>query len=85
VVEDTLLFDTMSLKKAIEDIFRFPLKQTAVDALNRQLRGGVSDPDLAKLVISLREQDKLCSIQPDNEPRREPHIICSLGLHHTTG
>jgi len=84
-VEDTLLFDTTSLKKAIEDIFRYPLKQSAVNQLNRQLRSGISDQELAKLVISLREQEKLCSIQSDDEPQAEPHIICSLGLRNTQG
>ena len=65
--------------KAIEDIYRFPLRQTATDTLNRQLRSGIADQDLAELVISLREEDRLC-ITLEDEETREPKLICSLGL-----
>ncbi len=73
------LFESQELLKAIEDIYRYPLQQSAVDTLNRQLRAGVSDQALAELVISLRDQDRLCRIQEEKESR-EPRIICSLGL-----
>ncbi|MEW6233872.1 MAG: helicase-related protein [Candidatus Omnitrophota bacterium] len=73
------LFDNEELHKAIEDIYRYPLKQSATDALNRQLRSGVSDDTLTQLVIALREEDKLCLIHEEEETH-EPRIICSLGL-----
>jgi superfamily II DNA or RNA helicase len=73
------LFDSPDLHRAIEEIYRFPLRQTAVDTLNRQLRSGVSDDDLASLVLALRDEDRLCVMQED-APTREPQIICSLGL-----
>ena len=41
-VKDTL-FDTEPLRRAIDDIYRHPLRQTAVDTLNRQLRSGISN------------------------------------------
>jgi hypothetical protein len=68
-----------TLNKAIEDIYRHPLRQTATDTLNRQLRSGISDEDLAKLVITLREEDRLCLVQ-DEQETQEPRIICSMGL-----
>jgi len=68
-----------TLNKAIEDIYRHPLRQTATDTLNRQLRSGISDEDLAKLVITLREEDRLCLVQEEQE-MQEPRIICSMGL-----
>lgn len=68
-----------TLNKAIEDIYRHPLRQTATDTLNRQLRSGISDEDLAKLVITLREEDRLCLVQEEQETQ-EPRIICSMGL-----
>lgn len=81
-VKDTL-FDTPALSKAIEDVYRYPLKRYAVDSLNRQLRSGISDADLAQLVINLREDDRLCIIH-EEEISHEPRIICSLGLFERT-
>lgn len=77
-IEGTL-FDTDQLRKAIDDIYRYPLRQSAVDALNRQLRSGISDDDLASLVIELRKDGRLCIPHEDDEPQ-EPRIICSMGL-----
>ena len=73
------VFDTAALRQAIDDIYRYPLRQTAVDALNRQLRSGVSDDHLAELVGALRDEDRLCIVHDEDE-RQEPSIICSMGL-----
>lgn len=73
------LFDSPQLAKVIEEIYRHPLRQSAIDTLNRQLRSGISDENLADLVISLREEDRLCIIH-EEEQSHEPQIICSLGL-----
>ena len=73
------LFDTPELKRAIDEIYRFPLRPMAVDILNRQLRAGISNADLAQVVLALREEGRLCIVEEEHE-RREAHIICSLGL-----
>jgi SNF2 family DNA or RNA helicase len=73
------LFDSPQLAKAIEDIYRHPLRQAAIDTLNRQLRSGIPDEKLAELVIALRVEDRLCSIQ-ESDQTGEPQVICSLGL-----
>jgi hypothetical protein len=76
------LFETQELHKTIEEIHRYPLRQSAVDTLNRQLRSGVSDEALAELAMALRSEDRLCLIH-EEEQAQEPRIICSMGLSAT--
>jgi len=73
------LFETGELLKAIDQVYRFPLRQSAADNLNRQLRSGIPDIQLAELVMSLRQDDRLSIIHED-EQSQEPRIICSLGM-----
>jgi hypothetical protein len=77
---ENTLFVNEQLKKAIDDIYKYPLKEFARETLNRQLKAGISDDQLSSLVISLREEDKLCIVNEDDQPTKEPQIICSLGL-----
>ena len=69
-----------ALHQAIDEIYRHPLRPSAVDTLNRQLRSGVSDDQLAEIVMSLRKEDRLCLTDDDAPESEEPQIICSLGL-----
>ena len=73
------LFDTELLRRAVDDIYRYPLRQAAVDTLNRQLRSGIADAFLAQIVTTLRDDDRLCIVHKEDE-RQEPQIICSMGL-----
>ncbi|MPR34241.1 helicase-related protein [Salmonirosea aquatica] len=77
--EDTL-FTMDDLKDTLDELYRYPLKEWAKDALNRALRTGINDTDLAKLVLSLREEDRLCIIREEELTYRQPQIICSLGI-----
>ena len=56
----------------------------AVDLVNAsdltKLRQGVSNEELADLVIALREDDRLCQVGDESEMSQEPQLICSLGL-----
>lgn len=73
------IFHRDELPRAIEDIYRFPLLQSATDSLNRQLRAGIEDHALSDLVIRLRDEGALCKVSEEGE-YREPRIICSMGL-----
>ncbi len=77
--KDTL-FINEPLKRAVDDIYKYPLKEYAREVLNRQLKAGISDENLANLVVSLREEEKLCIVSADELPQKEPQIICSMGL-----
>ncbi|MBL8133212.1 MAG: NgoFVII family restriction endonuclease [Anaerolineae bacterium] len=76
---ETPLFVTQDLERAVDDLYRYPLRSTARDSINRQIKAGVSNEDLARLVVALRAEDRLSLIQEDGEAN-EPRILCSLGL-----
>ncbi len=67
------------IERAQEEIYRYPLYQTATDTLNRQLKAGIDDLKLAELVLTLREDGRLCAVE-DIQDVREPRLICSMGL-----
>ena len=75
------LFETQAqhINVALDEIYKYPLRQVATDTLNRQLKSGISDDQLAELVLMLRSEGRLCIIHEDEETR-EPRIICSMGL-----
>ncbi len=74
----------VQLTKSIEDVYKYPLLQSATDTLNRQLKSGIGDDELAELVIALRQDARLCRVSED-ESEAEPQVICSLGLRHQSG
>jgi hypothetical protein len=70
------------LTHVLDLIWRYPLKRAAQDAINRQIRLGITDEALAELVIRRAADDDLCEVT-DADPQAapaEPEIICSLGL-----
>lgn len=69
------------LQRAIDALYRYPLREAAKDILNRQLKAGITDDDLARLVMSLRDEDRLSLVLDEGETgEAELRIICSLGL-----
>jgi superfamily II DNA or RNA helicase len=79
------LFESQALLQAIDEIYRYPLRTAATDILNRQLRSGISDQQLAELVLTLREDAALCLIEEDERKIQEPTLICSMGLRESKG
>ncbi len=74
------IFVTEELKRAVQDIYDYPLREYARETINRQLKAGIEDDDLVSLVVSLREDGKLSLITEDDNLNKEPQIICSMGL-----
>jgi Helicase conserved C-terminal domain/PLD-like domain len=68
------------VEKAMGDIYEFPLFQSTIDALNRQLKTGINDTKLAEMVIAFREDGRLCMKQDKDDTQNDMRIICSMGL-----
>lgn len=82
-VKNTLL-DRQELHRAIEEIYRYPLREAAKDALNRLFRAHASNDDIAEKVMALRDADAL-TVKTEEAESREPRIICSMGLSGAQG
>ncbi len=75
------LFENAELKKAIDDIYKFPMQENAKSLINRRLRLGISDQELSDLVVNLRSEGRLCLIEDSETTKNKvPHVICSMGL-----
>jgi hypothetical protein len=74
------LWVTEELKRAIQDIYDYPLREFARETINRQLKTGINDEELANLVVSIREDGKLSLVSDEDAKQKEPQIICSMGL-----
>ena len=62
------------MRAAIDEIYRYPLRESAKDTLNRQLRSGIDNEQLAQLVVDLRTDDRLCIVQDESE-QQEPQKL----------
>ena len=74
------LFVPVGLKNALDAIYQYPLKESAIDTLSRQMRSGISDTILAGLVVSLYESDRLCSMAASTTEQSTSQVICSMSL-----
>ena len=73
------LFRDEELERALDDMYQRPLLETSADLLNRLMRSGVNEEELAGAVKSLREEGRLTYAE-DDATLREPRVVCSLGL-----
>lgn len=73
------LFRDEELERSLDDMYQRPLLETAADLLNRLMRSGVNDTELAEAVKSLREEGRLTYVEED-AALREPRVVCSMGL-----
>lgn len=73
------LWEDAELERALDEIYKYPLKSRATETLNRQFKLGASDQDLARVVKLLREEGNLCVVEEETTDE-EPQLICSLGL-----
>lgn len=67
------------LKLAIDDIYNYPLLESAKYTIGRMLRTATSD-EIVEYVLELRKDGNLCRMEEDSASNKDPEIICSMGL-----
>jgi len=76
---------TEQLDRVLDLIWQYPLKESARDAISRQMRLGITDEALLELVVHRAMNDNLCEITEETTPdHAEPQIVCSMGLVRAT-
>lgn len=80
-MKDTV-FDVPVLKRTLDDLLHYPLKESARELINRRIRFGITDEEMATMLIQLREEGRLCVVdQKQASAEAVPQIICSLGIN----
>jgi superfamily II DNA/RNA helicase len=74
------LFESEELKRTVDDIYNHPLQENTNSLINRRLRLGLQDAELAELLIGLRAEGRLCIISDHDTKMKTPQVICSMGL-----
>jgi hypothetical protein len=64
----------------MEDVYKYPLRESAAEILNRQMKTGADDETIVRLAMTLREEARLSVIHEDGDEESGTQIICSLGL-----
>ncbi len=76
---ESTVFEIPSLNSAIDEVYKYPLTEIATEAIMRQLKAEASDEELARLVLELWEERRLCIKQSQGQ-LTDPLIVCSMGL-----
>ncbi len=71
------LFDSQQLQRTMEDVYKYPLRESAAETLNRQMKTGADDETIVRLAMALREEARLSVIHEDGDRRgRDPdHLL----------
>lgn len=83
----TLFFsaeDKEDLKLAIDDIYNYPLLDTAKLTIGQMLRRNQDNNEIVQYVIDLRKNNALCRLPIEDNTNRDPVIVCSLGMRYNS-
>lgn len=79
-IEETDQVNIDHYKKALDDIYKYPLCEHARDVLGRLLKTSASDLDFADAIITLKDDNRLCLSDDQHGEYKPVQIICSLGM-----
>ena len=69
------------LKAAADQVYTYPMKESAKNALGKMLQKRLPVDDIIQTVLELQKENDLCIVPDDDD--HAPHtarIICSMGL-----
>ncbi len=72
--------DKEEVKLAIDDLYNYPLIETAKIFFGQMLRNNQSIDEIVGEVIKLRKANAFCRLPAEENPNRDPSIVCSLGM-----
>ena len=75
--------DKEDLKMAINDIYQYPLLDSAKFALGKMLHRNQNNDEIVQYVLELRKNGVLCRIPVEEHSHHDPKIICSMGLRYS--
>lgn len=82
--QDTSLFfsdeDKEDLKFAIDDIYNYPLLDSAKLSIGQMLRRNHNNDEIVQYVLDLRKNGGLCRLPIEENTHRDPVIVCALGM-----
>ena len=70
-----------NLKAAADQVYTYPMKESAKNALGKMLQKRLPADDVIQTVLELQRENDLCIVPEDDD--HAPHtarIICSMGL-----
>ena len=79
--EDVLPLFEQNLKAAADQVYTYPMKETARNALGKMLQKHLPAEDIIQTVLEFHNSNELCIVPDDNDDSpRTARIICSMGL-----
>lgn len=72
--------DKEDLKLAIDDIYNYPLLDTAKLTIGQMLRRNQDNDEIVQYVLDLRKNNALCRLPLEENVNRDPVIVCSMGM-----
>ena len=72
--------DKEDLKLAIDDIYNYPLLDSAKLTIGQMLRRNQNNDEIVQYVLDLRKNGALCRLPVEDNAHRDPVIVCSLGM-----
>ena len=70
-----------NLKAAADQVYTYPMKESAKNALGKMLQKHLPADDIIQTVLELQKDNDLCIVpEDDDHTQNTARIICSMGM-----